>query len=466
MNKVDQAIQQLVEFAKTFFKTFYNILVKPYAFFLTVYKVEDKENRTNPLTYLLLSTFAFVFTIHTKKLTDLFWDGSNFNFLLYTEKFKFLINSLFSISFEKLIVISFPIVVFVYLVSKILSYLIADKSVRPKFSEVVVYFSATSFLLYFTVFIFIIFVSKACMFFTPDEQGRVASVFWIMVLLFALLSLLRAIFALWRILSDNEQLENKLRSMSSRMRLPFQKVIGLYKLDFTRIIKDQHRFSFLVLAAVVALVVFSYIIARDQKKFDNMLNLTRGKETGFSILKRDSTAYFEIVKIKTGDTQYAYLNLDLVVSNHSDNILIFNSLKKECASVFISDSPFVDETSIIELPLHEVTLSNYDNKDFESKLLLMPGEMQLLNLLCRLDSVAYGKLNYFYYKNDKPFNRFKFLITLKYEQGPEDRSNVSDYYDLKIRDFLPDAELYAKGKKSFVPIARRDSLKGGGGASD
>ena len=178
MNKIDDAIQQLLIFGKNFFKTFFNVLFRPYKFFDDVIngKNEKEVTRVNSLTYLLMSTFVFVFTINAKRLSLLIFKDSRyhyeeygsyffdyfdkslksfcalitfqfdeyykillsvnqpfFKFQLYNAPIQNISTSLFSISFEKLILLTLPIVVSFYFLSKLLSYFLKDKSKRKNF---------------------------------------------------------------------------------------------------------------------------------------------------------------------------------------------------------------------------------------------------------------------------------------------------------------------------------------------
>lgn len=251
MNKIDDAIQQLLIFGKNFFKTFFNVLFRPYEFFDDVIngKKEKEVTRVNSLTYLLLSTFVFVFTINAKRLSLLIFKESRFQyekygmffsdyfeksfncfnslihfqfdeyykylfslnqpffkFQLYNAPLQNITSSLFSISFEKLVLLTLPIVVSIYLFSKLLSCLLKDKSIRKNFTEIVSYINSTIFLYYFFIFLLLIFYTKIIYYFISQENINaiiiLSALFWIPVILVSVYFLVNAFFAVQKILDS------------------------------------------------------------------------------------------------------------------------------------------------------------------------------------------------------------------------------------------------------------------------
>jgi|GEM_PF-5572000 len=455
MSKIDQAIKELLLFFKNFFKTFFNVLLKPKEFLKEILNIEvDKQTeRINSLTYLFLATFVFVFTINAKRLSLLIFKiskfeitslGAYFNFLLiyvgnsfeackllfhfkYSEYYQYILNfeqpifkfqlysgglsniisSLFTISFEKLIVLTLPIVATFYIFSKLLSFFLKDKSLRKSFIEIVAYINATIFLYYFLVFIILIVYSK----FVYNIFGRndinaitiSSAFFWIIIILFSVISLIRTFSAVRSAISDN---------------------------------KTHRKFNLLIIISVFGLIILYYNIAKRQKDFDSVFDPAKRKFVEISVLKNSSDSFLKY-ESKTNEIKYGMLKLDLIITNNSDEVLFFSP--KECATIYIGDSiTKITKQELIVITLNDTTFLNSGFSEYENKLIFKPGETQILNLQTKLDKETFLKLSNLYKKENDNFTNTEFSSKLNFYIPNEDLIDISGWKKFDVEGFNPD----------------------------
>ncbi|HMS64482.1 MAG TPA: hypothetical protein PKD83_04415 [Ignavibacteria bacterium] len=489
MNKIDDAIQQLLIFGKNFFKTFFNVLFRPYEFFDDVINgKKDKEvTRVNSLTYLLLSTFVFVFTINAKRLSLLIFKESRFQFdqygsfffdyfeksyncfnalihLQFDEYFKYLLSlkqpffkfqlynapiqnittSLFSISFEKLILLTLPIVVSIYLFSKLLSYLLIDKSIRKSFTEIISYINSTIFLYYFFIFLLLIFYTKVVYSFISIENIStiiiLSSLFWIPVIIISVYFLINAFIAVKKILD---------------------------------IPKINRRFNFLVIISVFGLILLYYTIAKKQKDFDTAFDPLKQKSIGISFLKNNDDTFFSITEnpgikgiefsnFQLTDTATVtdssrIFKVDVLITNKSDELLFLHP--GFSAFMFVSKSPLIKvNQNLFVKSLKDSTFNNSYNPEFEKRIILNPGETQLLNLQCFMDNKFYNDLNSVLSDEYIKDYRIKASIKLNFLTQNSDITDQSAWEEFNISGFYPDTT----GTKNFE-IQQKQTSGGGGG---
>lgn len=439
MNKIDDAVQSILEFGKNFFKTFFNIVFKPFRFFDDIINDNSNFPRTNYLTYLLLAAFVFVMTINTKPLTELLITNSEIKFRLYNPGFQKIFNSMFTVSFDKLILIALPIVTFTYLIAKLLSLLFKDndgnyKDMRKKFIEIVSYFNGTFFLYYFMVFLFVVVFSRIYNnYFELGREKGVAAVMWIFIFIFTLLIIVRLLLSVSRLMT----VENKTR----------------------------RRFNILILISTFGFLFLYYQIAKEQKNFDPMLNPSKPRKAEFSYIPSDNMSFLRMEKISGPES--SLLKFDLIITNNSDELLILNPYKSDCVSLFIGDStdisnPNADKINLIILSLYDLTLSDFKNYDYENKLIFKPGESQVLNLQCHLDSSNYKKLNYIYKNRDNSFYKYKFYTKLNFVASPEDFANQSEIKDFNIAGFYSSDSLF-NSSRGFLDSLKLSNKRAGGG---
>lgn len=489
MNKIDDAIQQLLIFAKNFFKTFFNVLFRPYEFFNDVIngKHEKEVTRVNSLTYLLLSTFVFVFTINAKRLSLLIFKESRyqydkygfylsdyfeksfnsfkalisfqfdeyykillsvnqpfFKFQLYNAPIQNISTSLFSISFEKLILLTLPIVVSFYFLSKLLSFLLKDKSIRKSFTEIVSYINSTIFLYYFLIFLLLIFYTKVVYYFVkPDEVALIvilSGLFWIPVIFISAYFIINTFFAVKKILDAP---------------------------------KIHKRFNFLVIMSVFGLILLYYTIAKKQKDFDTAFDPLKQKSVDISFLKNEDDKFFAIEnnpdheQIEFTDFQLTdtatitdssrIFKVDVLITNRSEELLFIHP--GFSAFMFVSKSPLIKiNQNLFVKSLKDSTFNNSYNPEFEKRIILNPGETQILNLQCLMDNKFYNELYKIHQDKKENDYRIKASVKINFLTSKSDISDQSSWEEFIISGFNPDTTV----KKTFE-IQKKETSGGGGG---
>lgn len=468
---MDKILSDIINFFRTFLRTYHTIIKNPNIFFKDIIENSPQQNisYSNPITFLLISTFLLIFAIN---IFPLF---ANI-FHLYSKKFSTLILTLLELDARQIIIITLPTSIIIYFYTKVISIFIKRIDFKKSFSKIISYLIASFYLTYFFSFLFLISTSKLYFFLRSNFYVFNINLFniyipwiiWILIISisgYCIFNPLIVLFKTIKLKSKKVKLP-LLTSFSIILLVLITIFIGIKQKEYDKIFDPLK--SYEIEFKFSSPDENSYISFKQISRFD----IKGGVSTENVFKKNNSITHKEVLEANVDNRVKNFLIMDMIITNKSPELVILKP--QECCYLIINSNDKIkfndDKRPLIKLPLitneldfkYISCIDSLGKQHIQDKIMLFPGETQWLHLSGIIDSLTYSKLcNIYLLQNDSNFNNYSFKIELCKQKSESDYSErpinkISTYTKLNINNFIPNLSLASQYQKLIINEAENN----------